>query len=1273
MMLVAMVLTVLCATTAYGQRIYQAEIDASFFKAWTSCEPGATEVANPDPIDVTDENPDGAPFRCDNNLYKEVGDWTAIYGSSAAYYLWYADLTGTQKIYFKGTPGFKFWVQFNRQAPTEGGDAHGGNMDQTELTIGEDGTVSYDCSSLEYVHLNCIKTKGSGIKGRLTAIVIEGTVKPVSGFMTMIGNGDAEGDDVSSFPVSWDGPNNGGKAEDKPEIVDGGVDGKCFKVKAFGTDDVAPSESWHTQFYIKSDEVLPKGTKWILKMSMKADQDNVKITTSAQAQPRTWKGGMGIEDFYVGKEWQDFTWSGEIGVDDFQSIAIDLNNGDEEVPNTAGNGTAMVSRGITFYFDNIEFGVDLGSANPASDITGAFGGDVIEVSLSGTNIPALVRAADGKKVVLPNDCVEISWNGKAGHPISVEGRPNGNLYIFMLDVDGDEDYFYNDMANDVVKIAFKNPADEACRLLFTDGKWEGEPVPDFSGLVCAYNEELADGTYQSYIWGAAELESIEPEAGSFNLGADVNTFTLTFNQKVEVATVNATLGKEKLTASAADEFSNVITLTRTATTALNGENALTVTSAKTDRGYDLDNAIVVNYSFGLIDVTSAGELEVLVDPALFQNCANDQIPVGYYMNYNGEERTNGTGYSGGARMFEFGAGGDFTKGLYFREGYLLYGTMDEYPLTLVAGKPYTITFNSAQWKDNGVWMKFDIFTKEAYESEDKPLYTEMIKNTPNVNGSKNAVSGSTSTSISFTPDADGDYVLRWTATNENGDQAYSEVLLGNPSMKFIPNLRGLEETLALNDAMEAAKAMREAKNDPRYAGTAYTTLDNLITEYDGKTLTAPSVFAKVTEDLKKATKAMNDHADLCDAYDALPSKAFDLYESKKGTKFEPTEYFQNLAAAVNKYCTFAEETIVNEETGEEHTAEVLQEFVVLYEDDALTAAKNELNSVIDQASKMLSEGQSHNWYGGGDRTYGYAALHERLRRGVELLKKLGVEEDANVIQAANAELGDNDEIAEAIMRHATSLIMGDLASGNSQLFAADEESEEVPSYDLTCFLKNPNIYSPANSTDLPGWVAVRGNVVPFPGWGAEHSVNTAYAEDCQIHAGWHPGGYPMVQQTIENLPAGIYTIHIDCSDNGASPMSDGTYGYIKLSDTPDYNDEEGDLDPELHFAGYVQNAGDIEDVEITDGQLTIGFCFGPNSQAFINEATITLTAPATGYDYADAYKQIVDGVETAKTAKVRSIAVFDLNGRRVVKANKGINIVKKVMSDGTVKTQKVVK
>ena len=163
-------------------------------------------------------------------------------------------------MYFKGSVGFKFWVQFNRQAPEEGGDAHGGAMVQQELTIGADGTAVYEIpADMTYVHLNCIKTKGSGVRGTLNAIEIEGTVKPVTGILSMINNGDAEGTDLSSFPVSWDGPNNGGTANEVPEIVDGGVNGsKCFKVVSYPN----PTETWHTQFYVKSDEVLAKGTKW---------------------------------------------------------------------------------------------------------------------------------------------------------------------------------------------------------------------------------------------------------------------------------------------------------------------------------------------------------------------------------------------------------------------------------------------------------------------------------------------------------------------------------------------------------------------------------------------------------------------------------------------------------------------------------------------------------------------------------------------------------------------------------------------------------------------------------------------------------------------------------------------------------------------------------------------------------------------------------------------------------------------------------------------------
>jgi hypothetical protein len=72
---------------------------------------------------------------------------------------------------------------------------------------------------------------------------------------------------------------------------------------------------------------------------------------------------------------------------------------------------------------------------------------------------------------------------------------------------------------------------------------------------------------------------------------------------------------------------------------------------------------------------------------------------------------------------------------------------------------------------------------------------------------------------------------------------------------------------------------------------------------------------------------------------------------------------------------------------------------------------------------------------------------------------------------------------------------------------------------------------------------------------------------------------------------------------------------------------------------------------------------------------VLMTAPANNFNYVLAYESIAAGFETLEgtpAAKVRAIQLFDLNGRRVMKAQKGINIVKKVMSDGSVKTEKVI-
>ena len=67
-----------------------------------------------------------------------------------------------------------------------------------------------------------------------------------------------------------------------------------------------------------------------------------------------------------------------------------------------------------------------------------------------------------------------------------------------------------------------------------------------------------------------------------------------------------------------------------------------------------------------------------------------------------------------------------------------------------------------------------------------------------------------------------------------------------------------------------------------------------------------------------------------------------------------------------------------------------------------------------------------------------------------------------------------------------------------------------------------------------------------------------------------------------------------------------------------------------------------------------------------------LTAPAAGFDYAKAAQ---DGIETLEATpnKVRTIELFDLNGRRISQARQGVVLMKKTMTDGTVSTEKVVK
>ena len=1312
MMLLALVLTMLGVSDAMAQKIYRAELDKSMFKAWTSDQPGATEDTDPAP-----EPKSNNPFACESNLYKEVAAYGTIFGSSNVYCLWYADLTGTQKMIVTGTPGMSIRLMLNRVPFVEGGtgDADGGAYVELIEKIKENGTIEFDLSSYEYVHLNAIKVPGGGTGGVVKNIELVGTVKPVTGVLSMINNGDAEGDDLESFPVSWDGPNNDNSANERPKIVEGeGVGGsRCFKVTAFDS----PTETWHTQFYIKADEVMPKGTKWQLKMSIKADEATT-ITTSAQAQPRAWKGSMGIDEFGVSTEWQNFTWSGEIGVDDFQSIAFDLSNA----------GGSPGNAGVSFYFDNIEFGTDLGGANPLSAVALASGNDVVRVDFGGTtNMKSLVKAAPTPTLIFDNSTVSLTVDGKPFDAIaSVEGYEDGNLYIFL-----EEDIYEENK----VKVAFTNPEDADHRLLFTSGKWEGEAVPDFSGIEAPFDADLADAGFVSYLYGEPALQEIVPEQGSFNLPVDFKEFTVTFNQPVLVSSVVAKLGSEELTATGDDEYSKVIKLTRTSEATLSGAKDLVISAAEGKAGdeFGLANDIVVKYSFG--PVNSDAKPEVLFTDNFGADSKNNYVPNGWVINSDAEEREAGD-YGSGCRVI-VGGGGDngFVKAIAYIcsrgvngdvevPGRAYYGAREGYELTLTPRK-YTLTLGAARWDSNGTERQLKV---QVCKENGDVIVEETKAVEPDYKSSKDA----TRFSIEFEIEETTNVVLKFIPLNMNGEPGgYGDACaIGDIKLQFIPDVLGVVETQQLADALQSAKDNRDAiltanaENEidkERYSGEDLTALSNLIAEVETGMAgySAPSVYVAKSEELAAKAKAANDHKSACDTYDGNIKKAVDIVVKNDTTKFKNTQINIDLQGVVAKYHASKEVNNTAAE-GEDPVYVTTYSFDVLKDNDALAAANDELSKSVNVGEQYFTEVALDANIQQGN--CGVAVLVERNRLGARTLMSLGVEESDPLIAAVKNSVVDDDDLAENIKARIKTELYSKLKEENNDVFGpqVDEFGDPVldgageivnKSYDMTAFIKNPNVYAVdgtqgVSEENIPGWTYPT-NQKPgtFTAWTARNVKGLP--EDCAFTT-WF--GTCRMEQTVTDLPAGIYVVSLCGSDwSNQAGQNDETkrhdvngFVYCKTSDTaPVAEGEEEDRD--LNFAatrtivfggeynmdhpinlGYAEVAdeetgfisredGEFFGIPVTDGQLTLGIHFAGDAQYFFQHARLTLVDAAKGFDYAGAYNTVVTSIdENTAAPKVRALQVYDLNGRRMIKANKGLQIVKKQMSDGSVRVEKVI-
>ncbi len=485
------------------------------------------------------------------------------------------------------------------------------------------------------------------------------------------------------------------------------------------------------------------------------------------------------------------------------------------------------------------------------------------------------------------------------------------------------------------------------------------------------------------------------------------------------------------------------------------------------------------------------------------------------------------------------------------------------------------------------------------------------------------------------------------------------------------NIDSLDVVVDLTNMIQQAEQKREANitEDGIYSGTVLDNLkaaiDKVKAEY--KTWTSPNAFKNAQKELNGLMVEMDAHHTLVDNYYAAINGAISAVDTYAGSKFAGMAEYATLQKGVADY--------VNE----------LGEVKKIYDDAELQAAVDAIKPIVDSASKLFTEGPSK--YG----TTGIAALVERIRLGAEALKALGVSEEDELIKAANAAITDDDNLADQIKLRLKAETYKALSEGKelfTQVYDETIEDFVTSTVDMTVFYKNPNIY---NTDCLVGSGLGEGAYDPalMPGWtvpeGAEgptYSVgNYMAAAAHKIVDGtfmkWQSGF--QIEQAVNDLPVGTYTIKSSFSDRTGDDLS--SVFYVTVSNT----------DPGKFAAvDSIENKGDtptndlyvsIDGIQVTDGYLNVGVLAGAKSCTHFNAISVQMAGTIEGFDYAVAYKEaqaeydaFVSGIEgTVITSDIEAFELYDLSGRRINKAQQGVVIIKKYMTDGTVVTEKVVK
>lgn len=880
-----------------------------------------------------------------------------------------------------------------------------------------------------------------------------------------------------------------------------------------------------------------------------------------------------------------------------------------------------------------------------------FNYDMIRVNFGyKINAADILKAAGVDKLVYPEGTLTVTLNGEEIQLMSVELHKDGYLYAFCDEV-------YPESEEDKVVVSFKNPTDEKYQLKYTGAtypNWNvegaGNVVVDFANEVGEMDESI---DVVSVMYDLPKLVEADPEDGSFNLPNSLNQFKFKFDKGVDMSKVKATLDGAALTPSATEGYLEEFTMSYNGGTLSDGEHELNITSIYPK--YVLAEEEFGDYTFtlsvGKVNLDPSDTVKVVMSENFteYQN----KVPPMWVVRSNKEDRTynDGATYGSGCRVMG-GLSGDFTHGIYICQrdandapdgGYAFYGSLDgeENKFHLAAGK-YLLEFNCTRWDADNSAVHVYVCTEA-----DQVVAEYFTPVAPRV-GSGGSTAGSTKVELNFRAETDGNYVLKFYGRTDQ-DQAGGwgdAILLGPVKVTYLPNAAGVAETNAFNSALEEAKATLVNNNAERYAGADYNALDAIIKAYDGQSFTSPSKYKAVTAEILAAVEAMKNHRNLCDTYDPLVDQAKSARDFRTGTKFENHESYAAIEALIAKY-----------------EGQVLTDNAEL--ETAITELKN-ATALVTNIGRVVE------------------TLTASMTAGVKTLAKIE-EVPAELEAAVNNALTDDAKVKKQVQNELKAAIYRNLASTKTLFEQKVDDTtleEYVDSFDLSVYINNPEIYytdwddkAPVGQTqakpaseNVPGWTI--DNIVNgwsfnfhYP-WGAS-SQYVYNAVSCPaangMIASWTTG-YD-IHQDIENLPAGVYNVWFGVGErNGATEETIASYIYAlttEKNDTLMIPTIAGSLEPTDNVV--------LENVTVTDGKLTIGLHVSNTNCVFFNCAHLILKAANEGFDYVAGINGVVEDAPAVR------VEYFDLNGRRVNGAAKGLLIQKQTLSNGTIKATKVIR